>query len=377
MDFFAVAAKGTEGVLRDELTRLRFEGVRATRGGVHFRGSIGEGYRACLWSAVAVRVLLTIDSFACPDADALYAGVHAHDFSNVLSDAQTLAVGAAGRAQGLTHTEFIAQRTKDAIVDRLRERFGVRPSVDKRDPDVLFFVHIANDRATLYLDLGGEPLHRRGYRTGAGEAPLKETLAAAIVRLAGYDGELPFFDPMCGSGTLLIEAALIARNRAPGLGRKRFGFERWRDFGADNARLIADLRARALDSQRAAPAPILGADVSGAVLEQARANAATIGVELGLKEGAMRDARPEFPRGVLATNPPYGERLARPPELARELARLVDRFYRWNAVLFMKSDEPLGRTRRKPRLYTLFNGPIECHLRRYDAVDTEEPQAPR
>jgi putative N6-adenine-specific DNA methylase len=374
VDWFATAAKGTEGVLRDELRELAFEGVRADRGGVHFQGPLSEGYRACLWSRIAVRVLSPITSFACPDEAALYEGVREHDFSDVLSERHTLAVSASCRSSGLTHTQYIAQRTKDAIVDRLRERFGARPDVDKDDPDVLVFVHLVHDRATVYLDFSGDALHLRGYRRDTGLAPLKETLAAAILRLARFDGEAPLVDPMCGSGTFLVEAALIAERRAPGLLRKRFGFERWRNFGRENERAIAELRGSAQALVRARPAPIVGADVSGAALDAARANAARAGVQLELAEQPLRAAKPAFPYGVLVSNPPYGERLARPPELPRELARVIDRYYRWDCALILKSEEPMGRTRRKPRLFSLFNGDIECSLRYYEPVRSNTPE---
>ena len=365
MEFFATAAKGTEGVLRDELRELGFESVRADRGGVHFQGAWSEGFRACLWSRIAVRVLAPIARFDCEDEDALYAGVREHDFSGVLSTDRTLVVSAATRGSRLTHTQYIAQRTKDAIVDRLRERFGARPDVDRDDPDVHVFVHLASDRATLYLDLAGEPLHRRGYRKEAGLAPVKENLAAAVLRMAGFDGNGAFVDPMCGSGTFVVEAALWAENRAPGLLRKRFGFERWRSHDDSNRRVMAELRDAARASVRAGAAKVRGSDVAAPALEAARENARAAGVTVDLAQAPLREAKPDGVSGVLVTNPPYGERLALSPELPRELARLIDRYYRWNSGLLMKSDEPLGRTRRKPRLFTVYNGDLECAVRCY------------
>lgn len=368
MDWFATAAKGTEGALRDELLELGFTSVHAERGGVHFQGSLSEGYRACLWSRIAVRVLLPIARFDCPGEDALYDGVRAHDFSDVLSTERTLVVSAACRSSRLTHTQYVAQRTKDAIVDRLRERFGARPDVDRKDPDVHVFVHLLRDRATLYLDLSGEPLSRRGYRTSPGLAPMKENLAAAVLRLAGFDGEAAVFDPMCGSGTLLIEAALWAESRAPGLLRPRFGFERWRNFGDMEARLITDLRDAARARIRPSVAAVRGADTSLEALEAARANAERAGVKLELQSLPVRDARPDLPTGLMVTNPPYGERLELSRELPRELSRMIDRYFRWYAGILMKSEEPLGRTRRKPHSFSLFNGDIECVLRCYKPV---------
>ena len=163
--FFATAAKGTEPLLRDELSELGLARVRADRGGVHFGGELRDAYRACLWSRIAQRVLEPLAEFECPDEDALYAGVAAIDWQRVLDAERTLAVRAACRSSRLTHTQYIAQRTKDAIVDQLRERLGARPSVDRQSPDVLLFVHLVKDRATVYLDYSGDSLHEHGFRT--------------------------------------------------------------------------------------------------------------------------------------------------------------------------------------------------------------------
>jgi putative N6-adenine-specific DNA methylase len=368
VDFFATAAKGTETALRDELLELAFTSVRADRGGVHFAGPRREAYRACLWSRIAVRILEPLGSFPCPDEDALYAGVSACDFSEILSPRQTLAVSAACRSSRLTHTQYIAQRTKDAIVDGQRERHGERPDVDRDDPDLHVFVHLVRDQATVYLDHAGAPLHLRGYRLRAGEAPLKENLAAAVLKLSGFDPEQAVLDPMCGSGTLLLEAALWATRRAPGLLRERFGFERWASFDASEQQAMAELRGAA----RAAILPhspaMLGSDVLPEALVIARENAQRAGVELTLSEGATSRVRPTFERGLLVANPPYGERLERSPELPRELSRMIDRFPDWHAGLLMAEDQPLGRTRRKPRLYSLYNGDIACSLRTYSPI---------
>jgi len=368
VDWFATAAKGTEGTLRDELRELGFEQVRAERGGVNFTGALTEGYRACLWSRIAVRILSPTARFECPNETALYEGVRAYDFSDILSANHTLAVSAACRDSRLTHTQFIAQKTKDAIVDQLRDRFGARPDVNLKDPDVHVFVHLLRDRATLYLDYSGESLHRRGYRTESGVAPMKETLAAAVLRLSGFDGEQAVVDPMCGSGTLAIEAALWAERRAPGLARARFGFERWRNFDEREARAMRELREGARASIRAPRVLVAGSDTDTSTLEAARANAQRAGVTVEWRSQSVRDARPPVPEGVLVTNPPYGERLEASRELPRELARLIDRFYRWDSGILLKAGEPLGRTRRKPRLYTVHNGDIECALRCYARV---------
>ncbi len=372
MQLFASCAQGTETALRDELFELRFEGVRAARGGVHFTGSRREAARACLWSRVAMRVLEPVAEFECDSEDALYAGVAEIDLSEVLTPRHTLSVSAACRTSRLTHTQYIAQRTKDAIVDRQRESQGARSDVDRKDPDVHVFVHLVRDRATLYLDHAGAPLHLRGYRVAAGEAPLKETLAAAVLRLSGFDPELGVLDPMCGSGTFLIEAALWAAGRAPGILRERFGFERWASYDASEQQAMRELREGAKGDPARAQAPCLGSDVDPEVLEIAAKNAARAGVRVELSKLSIAEARPAFAAGLMLANPPYGERLDADRELPRKLARLIDRFPDHRVGILLSEDQGLGRTRRKPHLFSLFNGDLPCTLRTYQPIARKE-----
>ncbi|HEX3344142.1 MAG TPA: THUMP domain-containing protein, partial [Polyangiaceae bacterium] len=251
MKFFATAAKGTEPALRDELRELRLRGVRADRGGVHFEGQLVDAARACLWSRVAVRILVEVAVFAAPDGEALYEGARAVPWATWMTPRTTLAVRATCRSSRLTHSQFVAQKTKDAVVDALRDRFGERPSVDRDDPDALLAVHLARDEATLYLDVGGSSLHERGWRAKAGAAPLRETLAAAVLRLSGWDRERPLVDPMCGAGTIAIEAAAWSRRVAPGLARARFGLERWASHDDAERRAMVALREEARAAKRA------------------------------------------------------------------------------------------------------------------------------
>jgi 23S rRNA G2445 N2-methylase RlmL len=368
VSFFATAAKGTEPALRDELREIGLAGVRADRGGVHFEGGMEDGARACLSSRIAVRVLTPLAAFDAPSGDALYDGIAGIDWRPYLTADRSLAVRAVCRSSALTHTQFIAQRTKDAIVDQLRQRLGARPSVDLEDPDVSVFVHLVKDRATAYLDLAGEPLHRRGYRVRMASAPLKETLAAAVVRMSGWDRISPFCDPMCGSGTLAIEAALWASGVAPGLSRKRFGFERWAMHDAAAERAIADLRgASRARPRRPVPevlASDLDADAVAATTENARAAGVTLRVEQQ-KIGALR-LPPPPPSFQVVVNPPYGERLAGGAALAEEIAAAMSRndAHRW--TLLVGSPEVGAAVRRRPSgVHALFNGPIECRLLTY------------
>jgi 23S rRNA G2445 N2-methylase RlmL len=370
LQFFVTAAKGTEPALRDELRELRFHGVRADRGGVHFEGDWLAGFRACLTTRVGLRVLTPVAEFDCPHEDALYEGVQRHDWSEVLSPRQTLAVSAVARDSRLTHTQYIAQRTKDAIVDQQRQRQGARSSVDLRDPDVAVFVHLVKNAARVHLDLAGVTLHRRGYRLEAGEAPLKENLAAAMLRYSGWDRQSELFDPLCGSGTLVIEAAEWAAGIAPGLARDSFAFERWASHDDVRRRELARLREELRASVRKDHAPVLGSDSATDVIEMARNNARRAGVTASFERVALADVRRQGP-GAIVGNPPYGQRLRAAPELGRELGQLIDRHPQRDVALLMAAEQPLGRTQRRPSTpRQVFNGDIECVIRLYEGAAT-------
>lgn len=368
MDFFATAAKGTEPALRDELRELRMVGVRADRGGVHFAGELADGARACLHSRVAVRVLAWRGAFDVRGEAELYAAMRSLEWRHFLSQKHTLAVKATCRSSKMTHSQFIAQRSKDAIVDQLREDLGTRPSVSLEDPDVLVVVHLVKDRADVYVDLAGEPLHRRGWRTRIGEAPLKETLAAAMLRLAGWDRRKPLVDPMCGAGTIAIEAATWARGIAPGLGRAKFGFERWASHGEAMRRTMHEMRseARAAVRPETASPPIFASDLDPKLVELTRANAKDAGVELVLAARDVRLVAPTEPPGFVVTNPPYGERLDVERPFFREMARalLALQGHRL-AILAGTSDIEQAFNKKPEKWWALFNGNIECRLLTY------------
>jgi 23S rRNA G2445 N2-methylase RlmL len=361
--FFATAAKGTEPALRDELRELRFQRVRANRGGVHFEGDLGEGARACLWSRIGVRVLLEIATFEAGNANALYAGIRTVDWGEWLTPNKTLAVRATCQSSQLTHSQFVAQKTKDAIVDAQRDRFGARPSVDKLDPDVLVAIRIRQEYATLYLDVGGSSLHLRGWRPRIGKAPLRETLAAAVVRLSGWDRERPLVDPMCGAGTIAIEAAAWARRIAPGLTRARFGLERWASHDEGMRERLRTLRDDARASARSVGPPVIARDVDASSIELARSNARDAGVPVVVERRDIRDLLPLDSAGVVVTNPPYGVRLDKEPTLYDDLARVLRRMHGHTIALLAGSPALARAMRRAPeRWWALYNGPIECRL---------------
>jgi len=371
MRFFATAAKGTEGALRDELRELRTRGVRADRGGVHFEGGdLEDGLRVCLWSRVAQRVLVELTRFPADDAGSLYDGVRAVDWPAWIAPRNTLAVRAAGTTPRLVHTGFGAQKAKDAIADAMRERAGARPSVDRDDPDVDVFVHLAKGEALVYLDLAGEPLHLRGYRAQGGAAPLRETLAAAVVRLSGWDRRSPLLDPMCGSGTLAIEADLWSRGIAPGLTRSRFGVERWAwwsdDIRARARQLLEERGARADDATRAprdAYPEVVGADVDPRALDIARSNAAKAHARVTLRAEDVRATRGTSPPGFVVTNPPYGERIAAGPGFHDEMSAALRGLRSHTVALLAGSKAIPDAMRTTPsRWLALWNGPLECRL---------------
>jgi putative N6-adenine-specific DNA methylase len=368
--FFATAAKGTEGVLRDELQRLRIPKVKATRGGVYF-GREGEGLasalRVCLHSRVALRVLERQASFAARDERALYDGVSAVHWERVLDAGRTLAVDAAIKDAPVTNSAYAAQRVKDAIVDRLRDLHGARPDVDKHDPDVGVVLHWVDDHASVLLDVSGGSLHARGYRSEGGEAPLRETLAAAIVQLADWDRRVPLIDPLCGSGTLAIEAAQAALGIAPGLLRARFGCERWTSHDAAERALAAQLREEARAQARPASAapPIFARDADERVLERARRNAERAGVAAAIQfaRADVRKLAREHDRAVVVTNPPYGERLAAGPDFEHELAAALHRLHGYRVNVLAQSRAILRAMQDRPVLeHALWNGPLQCRL---------------
>ncbi|MDN5923609.1 MAG: bifunctional 23S rRNA (guanine(2069)-N(7))-methyltransferase RlmK/23S rRNA (guanine(2445)-N(2))-methyltransferase RlmL, partial [Xanthomonadales bacterium] len=385
--FFATCAKGLEYLLRDELVALGASNVREALAGVHFEGDLEAAYRACLGSRLASRILLPLASFAAADDDALFAGVSAIDWREHMAVSSTLAVDAVCVNSHLQHSRFVALRVKDAIVDQFREREGERPSIDPAQPDLRLNLHLKRDRATLSVDLAGTPLHRRGWRMLTGQAPLKEDLAAAILMRAGWPARYAqggsLVDPMCGSATLLIEAALMSAAVAPGLQRDYFGLLGWR--GHDAAlwqRLRDEARVRADAGLRDLRPVFFGSDVDGEALAAAKRNAQAAGVagclHLTRQDVAHVDAPAGDAHGLVVCNPPYGERLgdrAALPTLYRSLGQtLATRFAHWHAAV-ITSDAELGHALglHASKHYKLFNGALECVLLLFDL----SPQAPR
>jgi 23S rRNA (guanine2445-N2)-methyltransferase / 23S rRNA (guanine2069-N7)-methyltransferase len=376
---FATVPKGIEPLLAEELRALGGAEVRETRAGVAFHGDLAAAYRACLWSRLANRVLLSLAQFPAASPEALYAGVRGIDWSAHLGPENTLAVEFNASHSQITHSHFGALKVKDAVVDQFRERTGQRPSVATEEPDVRINVYLHQDQATLSLDLSGESLHRRGYRAQTVAAPLKENLAAAILLRAHWPGLAAqggsLVDLMCGSGTLPIEAALIAADIAPGLNRAYYGFLHWR--GHDAAiweALRTEARARRDAGLQKLP-PIRGYDRDPSAVRAALANVAQAGLSghVHIERRELADCRSEHVEhaGLVVANPPYGERLggeSELPGLYRALGDALKRCYTgWQGAVFTGNPE-LGKVMglRARKMHVLWNGAIECKLLHFD-----------
>jgi 23S rRNA (guanine2445-N2)-methyltransferase / 23S rRNA (guanine2069-N7)-methyltransferase len=376
-------------LLARELQNAGAAEVRERSGGVRFRGPLEAGYHACLWSRVASRVLLQLAELDAPDEAAFYREVLARDWTAHVDPARTLACEFTGTHPTITNTHFGALRLKDGICDRLRDQTGARPDVALIRPAVRVLAHAAGSRVTLYIDLAGEGLHRRGYRTQAGEAPLRENLAAGVLLRARWDEAAErgaeLLDPLCGAGTLIIEAALIAGTRAPGLLRDYFGFIGWRGHDAPLWQRLCDAaRAQARPS---AASLMRGTDADARAIAVAQGNAGRAGVAelVRFEQAHLRQAQPlTTTPGLLCTNPPYGERLGDASQAAAlhaELGQVLrERFAGWDAAILTMDTAAQRELRlRSYRVHELFNGALPCRLLRIDlaAPGSADPEAAR
>lgn len=326
-------------------------------------------YRANLHLACALRVVRPISQFDAPDEHALYGGIRAIDWSTYIDTNATIAVESALATRAFTHSKYVALKTKDAIVDQFRDRSGSRPSVNVVSPDLRVHVYIHDTTVTVSLDSSGDSLHRRGYRTSPTEAPLNEVTAASIVRYSGWTGGDILLDPMCGSGTIAIEAALRAAHRPPGMCGRSFGFQRWRGF--DNALWQEVIREAEQGSAVQGPVAVWAADADARALVVAREHATKAGVagKIDFKLGAFERLERTSAPGTIVMNPPYGERLALSDAAAfyRKLGEVIrGRYDGWRVwVLSANRDalEGIGLETREERI--IYNGKLECLLRRY------------
>lgn len=370
-EYFATVARGLEELATQELTELGAQNVAPGFCGVSFQGDRELLYRVNLWARLPFRVLVKLGEFPCIDGDELYESLQSIDWGQYLTPELTMAVTVTGKNDQLNHSHFTAVQAKRAITTQQTKQFGSRSNVDITDPDVRINVHIDKDLCSISLDSSGSSLHRRGYRSAVGDAPLKESLAAALVKMSGWTPDLAFVDPLCGSGTLPLEAAMQALNIAPGVFRESFGFERWLDF--DRELFDRLLKAAETGEKKEIQATIIGSDRSYEVIKQAQANALKSGVGsyIQFAQRELADVEAPADSGILLCNPPYGERLGRDEDLGAFYKLLGDilknRFKGWTAYV-LSGNKELAKSigLRSAQRTTVYNGTLSCQLMKYE-----------
>ena len=363
--------QGLEGVLSDELRRLGAENVTEGRRMVSFEGDKEMMYRANFCCRTALRILKPFYKFHADDADRLYSQVKQLQWENILKPDSTFLIDATVNSENFRHSQFVTYRIKDAIADYFSEKYGKRPSIRLNSPDFVINAHINGDEVTLSLDSSGEPLYKRGWRAAQTDAPINEVLAAGIILLSGWDGNSNFVDPMCGSGTFLIEAALIAANINPGVFRKNFAFQQWADYDEDLFNKIYNDDS----SEREFKYKIYGSDILGKAIAITQANIknAGLGKYIEVERRDIADITEAPHPGILITNPPYGQRL-KPEEIESLYSTLGTKlkhvFTGYNAWVIGYNKELISNIGLKASVhYPLLNGSLECELRQYVIFD--------
>ena len=390
--FYVACAQGLEPLLREELAVLGLTTMTTTNGGVRVKGSLHAAQRVVLWSRIASRVLWPLHTFPCRDADALYAGIFAIAWPTHLEANHTLAVDAHVVQSTLRNTHFAALRVKDAVVDQMRSIYGERPSIDRHHADIRLHLVVHHQRATLSIDLSGGPMHRRGWRRSGHHAPLKETLAAAVVRMVAWSEVFHqgggVVDPMCGSGTLLIEAALLAADVAPGLQRLQQSSEdvalptQWLGFDRRHWQLlIAQAQQRGQQGLAALPAVFWGIDCNAQAIEAAQANAQSAGVAeaIHFQIADLTTAfYPHLRHGIVISNPPYNARLQADTDLYRRLGHTLRQHLPYWRTGLLCGDAMLASATglKAQHSYAVFNGPLKCCLIVGDHHQPESTSAP-
>ena len=370
-ELIAKTFMGLEPVLARELTELGANNVQIGRRMVSFTGNKELMYRANFQLHTAIRVLKPIRHFKASTADEVYDEVKKIDWSQYLTLEQTFSVDSVVFSEEFRHSKFVSYKVKDAIVDLFREKTGKRPNISVANPDIRLNMHVAEDRCTLSLDSSGESLHRRGYRQENVEAPLNEVLAAGMILMTGWRGETDFIDPMCGSGTLLIEAALIARNMAPGVFRKEYAFEKWADFDKD----LFDEIYNDDSQEREFKHHIYGYDADIKAVNTARMNVKAAGftADITVEEADFKDFTQPKEKSIMVTNPPYGERISTPDLLGTYKMigeRLKHQFVGNDAWILSYREECFEQIGLRPSIkIPLFNGSLECEFRKYQTFE--------
>ncbi len=371
MKFAATCATGLENLVAEEVKEFQGRDIERGSGSVTWTGSLESGYRACLWSRFSSRVLLEVAQYNPENEEELYSKVKEISWQDHLTNKTTFAVDCSlGSGAPFNHSKYTALKVKDGIADYFRSMSGIRPHVKVNRPGVRINVHADSIRTMVSIDLSGESLHKRGYRLEKGEAPLKETLAAAIIALSGWDGNCPLVDPLCGSGTLLIEAAMILGDSAPGLGRSYFGMQGWRGHDEELwARLVSEAIEREEIGHNRSWPQLTGYDGSRLSVRQSRFNIKNAGLDdkISISRKELFELTPPGEAGLLVCNPPYGERLSE-REMVKYLYRFIGNrlqrsFHGWSVGLFTSNPDMADMTGlRWEEKHQLFNGPIACRL---------------
>ena len=375
-ELIAKTFMGLEPVLAKELTQLGANNVKIGRRMVSFTGNKEMMYRANFSLHTAIKILKPIAHFKAQSADDVYEEIKKIDWTEYLDNDRTFAVDSVVFSEEFRHSKFVSYKVKDAIVDQFREKTGNRPNISVANPDLRLHIHIADvgsgqSECTLCLDSSGESLHRRGYRQESVEAPLNEVLAAGMILMTGWKGETDFIDPMCGSGTLLIEAALIARNMAPGLFRKEYAFEKWPDFDAD----LFDQIYNDDSKEREFTHHIYGYDIDIKAVNTARLNAKAAGLtaDITIEAQDFKNFTQPKEKSILVCNPPYGERISTPDLLGtyRMIGeRLKHQFLNNDAWILSYREECFEQIGLKPSIkIPVYNGSLECEFRKYQIFD--------
>lgn len=373
--YLAITSNGLENLLVEELNKLGISDAKPVQAGVKFKATDKQIYRCCIWSRIASRFVRVLSEFNCQDDMDLYLSASAVNWSSHFNADKKLIVDFNGTNREIRNSQYGAMKVKDAIVDSFNKKNLPRPTISKEEPDLRIHVRLHKEKAILGIDMVGSGLHHRGYRTEAGRAPLRETLAAAIVKRSGWQLGSSLLDPMCGSGTLLIEAALIACNIAPGVNRAYWGFESLNDFDAELwAEVKAEANVQARKGVKNNDTKFYGFDNDSKVIRTARENARRAGVDscIHFENGdAAKITKPaDFQNGVVICNPPYGERLGTEPGLIALYtafgAQLKQEFGGSTASIFSSSDELLSCLRmRADKQFKLNNGALPCHQKNY------------
>ncbi len=370
-ELIAKTFMGLEPVLAKELTQLGANNVQIGRRMVSFTGDKELMYRANFSLHTAIRVIKPIKHFKAQSADDVYEEVKKIDWSQYLDLKKSFAVDSVVFSDEFRHSKFVSYKVKDAIVDQFREKTGQRPNISVANPDIRLNMHIAEDRCTLSLDSSGESLHRRGYRQESVEAPLNEVLAAGMILMTGWHGETDFIDPMCGSGTLLIEAALIARNMAPGVFRKEYAFEKWPDFDAE----LFDRIYNDDSQEREFTHHIYGYDIDPKAVQKASLNVRAAGLtkDVSVELADFKNFKQPVDKAIMVTNPPYGERISTPDLLGtyRMIGETLKHKFKDNdAWVLSYREECFDQIGLKPSIkIPLYNGSLECEFRKYQIFE--------